>query len=272
MIFLTGTTKKLQLATSSAATIDVVVNYIESVAATGVTAAIGSQETTIASAGATTDICATASASNVRNVTQITVRNKDASLSCDVTVIVDVSATDYELHKVTLGTGDMLQYIEGVGFFVQTVTAKQNKLLHVTGDYSNSTTSFTGITGLSWVVKSGRNYVFEAVLHYQTAAAGTGAQFAIGGVAMTGMIAGGLQTVTNSVTAAAMSSGVVTAVDTAVIAQTTGPNTTNVPGIISGWFQPSADGTFVIKGASEVAASALTVKKGSWCLVRETDN
>lgn len=271
MIFLTGTTKKIQLVTSSAATLDVQACYIESVAATGVTAAIGSQETAISSA-TTTDICATASASNVRNVTQITIRNKDASLSCDVTVVIDVSGTDYELHKVTLGTGDMLQYIEGVGFFTQTSTAKLNKLYYVTSDYTNSTTSFTNITGLSWPVKSGKNYAFEAQLLYQTAAAATGAQFAIGGVAMTGMIAGGLQTVTGSATAAAMSAAVVTAVDTAIIVQTTGPNTTNVPGILAGWINPSADGTFVIKGASEVAASALTVKKGSWALLREMDN
>lgn len=272
MIFLTGTTKKLQLATSSAATVDVVVDYIESVAATGVTAAIGSQETAISSA-TTTDICATASASNIRNVTQITVRNKDASLSCDVTVIIDVSATDYELHKVTLGTGDMLQYIEGVGFFVQTVTAKLNKMLYVTSDSTHPTAAtFAGITGLSLPVKSGRVYAFEACLHHISNATTTGAQFALGGVAVTFMIAGEIGTILNSATAGTYASGVVTAVDTAIIVETTGA-AANAPSWIGGTFQPSADGTMLLKATSEVTvASGLIVKKGSWWHVRETDN
>lgn len=274
MIFLAGTTKKLRLVTSTAATIDVVASYIESIAATGVTAAIGSQETAIISA-TTTDICATASASNVRNVTEITIRNKDASLSCDVTVYVDVSATIYELHKVTLATGDMLQYIEGVGFFVQTSTARFNEVRYVTADSVHPTAAtFAGITGLSFVVKSGKNYAFNCCLMHVENATTTGAQFGIGGVAMTGMslVSMQAQTAAVSTTSAIIQTGVATAVDTAVIAATSG-QTQVLPTYVQGWFQPSADGTLLVKATSEVSVAAgLTVKKGSWAWVRETTN
>jgi len=69
-----------------------------------------------------------------------------------------------------------------------------------------------------------------------------------------------------------MSTGVATAVNTAAVVQTTGA-ATNQPHEMSGSFQPSADGTFEIRATSEVTVAAgLTVLKGSWAHIRETDN
>jgi len=50
-------------------------------------------------------------------VKELTIRNKHASLATDVTVVIDVSATDYEIFKVNLAAGETLEYIEGIGWF-----------------------------------------------------------------------------------------------------------------------------------------------------------
>ena len=111
---LNSATDKLQLTTSSAANIDVHCSFVD---LNGTTVTPGKQNTAIASAAATTDICATPGASTIRNVKMINIRNKHASTSCDVTVIYDSNGTDYELHKVTLYAGELLEYVEGVGFY-----------------------------------------------------------------------------------------------------------------------------------------------------------
>lgn len=273
MIYLALTTDKLALVTTSTATLDVQANFIDASVTTGVVSGIGKQNTAIATA-TTTDVLAAPGASTARTLKQMTVRNKSATLPNDVTVIFNQNGTLFEIHKVTLNTGDTLEYIEGVGFFTLTSTAKYGRLQYVTANSVHATAAaLAAITGLSFDnVKSGKVYQFLAHLYHRGDATTTGAQFAVGGVAMTGMNLGAISGVTNSVTAAALSTGVVTAVDTIVVVQTTS-SITNVPTILSGYFQPSADGTFIIKATSEVTVAAgLTILKGSWAMVRETDN
>ena len=78
-----------------------------------------------------------------------------------------------------------------------------------------------------------------------------------------------IDTVTGSVTAGVMSTGAAAARDTAATAQTTGSAAITL-GILSGFIQPSADGTFAIRATSEVTvASGLIVKKGSWLRIWE---
>jgi len=271
MILVAG--DKIQLVTSSAATIKSVVSYIDSSDSTGAFAGGGTQKTAIASA-APTDVLATPGAGVLRRMKFATWRNADASLACDVTVLVDVSATDYEIHKVSLAAGDTLQYIEGIGFFTLTSAAKLNKMLYVTANSVHATAAtLATITGLSCDVISGNRYAFNCGLACITNATTTGAQFGIGGVAMTDMVAMGRSVLLGSPTGSSTNTtGVVTAVDTAVMAQTTGA-AANQPHEMSGSFQPSASGTFSIKATSEVTVSAgLTVLKGSWCWIRQTDN
>jgi len=58
-------------------------------------------------------------------VKQITCRNK-GTLPCDCTIQYNANATLYELHKQTLQPGDLLEFVEGVGFFVVTnITASR---------------------------------------------------------------------------------------------------------------------------------------------------
>ncbi|MBA3356231.1 MAG: hypothetical protein H0U18_09935 [Pyrinomonadaceae bacterium] len=271
MLHLAATTDKFQLVTSAAVTVDVVASYTD---LSGTTVTPGNQVTAITTA-ATTDVVAAPAASTVRRVHVITVRNKHATSSVDVTLHLDRSATDYELHKATLLAGEMLEYVEGLGFFVVQTTRKEWYNRRVTTAYVNATTSFSDITGLTCPVSSGKHYNFIANLFHFSNATTTGAQFGINGPAMTGMRIQALDVVTGSLTAAAMSSNVtdVTVLDTPAIAQTTGHLTTPVLAVLSGWINPSAAGTFAIRGRSEVAVAAgLTVSVGSWLQLWETDN
>lgn len=265
-------TDKLSLTRTSAAVLDVVVSFTDLNTSTGVVTP-DNQKANFNTA-ATGDICATPGANTVRRAQEILITNKDASLSCDVNVNLDANGTLYVMPKFTLSPGMALEYIEGIGFFTIGPSALLDKVLYVTANSVHATAAtFAAITGLSTPVLAGKRYAFQCMLAAITNATTTGAQFGVGGVAMTDMVAAGYSTLLGSPTASAtITSGVVTAVDTAVMAQTTGA-AVNQPHIFWGSFQPSADGTFSIKATSEVSVAAgLTVLKGSWCWIRQTDN
>jgi len=119
---LAATTDKFQIITSSAADIESVINYIDANSSTGAFSGGGSQRTKIAAA-TTTDILAAPAASTLRDVSDATWRNKHATLSNDITIVLNVNTVLYEQHKVTLAPGDTLEWIEGIGFFVMTAAA-----------------------------------------------------------------------------------------------------------------------------------------------------
>ena len=266
MILLATTTDKLQLVTSAATSVDVHVSYIDASSTTLVPSGGGKQNTNISTA-TTTDILAVPGASTFRNVKTITVRNKDASTANDVTVVYDQNGTDYELFKITLTAGATLEYTDELGFYVP-LSSRYDRWLAVTGsDYVNATTSFTDITGLTAPVLNAGRYHFEAMLIHANDASTTGSRFGINGPTLTSIFVSTIDTVTTSVTASAHSAGTVTAVDTAATAQTTG-STSNRLAILTGAFTAGANGTFAMRGASEIAVAAgLTVRVGSWCHV-----
>lgn len=115
MILLTATTDKLQVITSAAGDIDVLISYIDRNQSTGAVGADGRQLTTITTA-ATTDVLNAPGATTTRNAKQINIRNTHASTVNDITVLFNANSTLYELHKVTLQPGEALQFVEGVGF------------------------------------------------------------------------------------------------------------------------------------------------------------
>lgn len=272
LILRNANTDKLQLTTSAAVTVDVHATWVDvpTAGGTGLPSATNTAFTT----ATTLDIVATPAASTQRIVKHLNIRNKHATTSVDVTVIIDQGGTDFELHKATLLAGEVLEYQEGIGWFTVETTRKEAYHRRVTADYVNATTSFSDITGLTCPVTSGKHYRFNAHLYHFANATTSGPRFAIGGVAMTAMRIGAQIMEAGGVAAAIMNGNVgdVTAIDTAVAA-TTDSTTTMVMSVMSGWFNPSASGTFAIRGASEVAVAAgLTVKTGSWLEVVEVDN
>lgn len=117
MILLADTNDKLQLTTSAAATLDVVVAYIDASSTTLVPSGGGKQVTAITTA-TTTDILAAPGASTLRNLKTLTARNKHATLATDVTILYDDNGTDYEIYKCSLSAGQTLEFTDDLGFYV----------------------------------------------------------------------------------------------------------------------------------------------------------
>jgi hypothetical protein len=117
-LYLAATTDKFSLITSAAATVDVHVSYADLSTSTFLPTGFGKQNTAITTA-TTTDVLAAPAASTVRTAKFISIRNKHASLSCDVTFQFNQNATLFELYKTTLRAGDQLTYTEGVWFYYQ---------------------------------------------------------------------------------------------------------------------------------------------------------
>jgi hypothetical protein len=107
-----GTTDKLQLITSTAATIKSLWSFTDVDTTTLNPSALDRQEAPISSA-ATTDIVATPASGKVRNVKDGFVYNADASLSDDVTLQLNVATTLYPIFKCTLLPGESLVFWEG---------------------------------------------------------------------------------------------------------------------------------------------------------------
>ena len=178
MILLDTTSKKLQLITSSAANVDVVVNYVDRNQSTGAISGDGSQTTAIAAVG-TNDILAVPGATTTRNAVEIFIRNKHASLACDVTPLMDVGGTDYELHKETLQPGEMLEYVQGLGFFKMAAASSSEFGDVIERRLDATQTGTNGTAAQNWFptngapnVQAGVVYEFDGLLN-MTRAAGT---------------------------------------------------------------------------------------------------
>lgn len=144
---------KLQLVTGSAATVDVHASWVDYSNANPPVVqgdTMGSLNTAITTA-TTTDIVAAPAANEVRNVKTLHIRNKHASTSTDVTVVLDQNGTDFELHKANLGPGEQLEYVEGIGFF-----EVQAAVTSTTGGSTNfaSSSSAAGFSSDTYVTGS----------------------------------------------------------------------------------------------------------------------
>ena len=113
MLLLTGTSDKIQVVTSVAATVDAHASMID-IDASGVVTTV--RQNTAITTAATTDVSGSPASGKTRNVKTLHIRNKD-TVSVDITVRHTDGTTTVELHKDTLSPGEALQYIEGVGFF-----------------------------------------------------------------------------------------------------------------------------------------------------------
>lgn len=113
MLLLVSTSDALSVISSAAVALDIHASWIDY--ATG-TVTPGRTNTAMSTA-TTTTVVASPAASTQRNVKSLHCRNKDATLSTDVTVRHTDGTTIIELIKITLSAGDSLEYVEGVGFF-----------------------------------------------------------------------------------------------------------------------------------------------------------
>lgn len=270
MLLLLATTDTIEIITSAAATVDVVSSVQDKTTSSGVIASASVRKAI--TTATTTAACVTAPASGVeRNVVEMSIRNKHASLATDVTVHLNANSTLYQIIKVTLNAGETLEYIEGVGWFTIANTAALDRRLVAVSDVTFATAATWGdITGLTCPLLSGKNYNFIANLYHINNATTTGSQFGVNiGAAPTSLQIATIDTVTASATASVHSAGATATRDTAASVQTTGSAAITMA-ILSGWIKPSADGIFAVRATSEVTvANGLIVKAGSWCRIWE---
>jgi hypothetical protein len=181
MLILADTNDKLQVISGQAVTLDVVSCYADISSSTFAISDVNKILTAISTA-TTTDIVGSPGATTRRNVKSVNIRNKHASLACDVTVQFNDNATLYEMHKATLQPGDCLEYVEGVGWFVVAASSSPlERMFKLGSDVSNSTTTAAEVTGWLPVAPTTGlgSFIFEWYLIHQAAAATTGIKFSI---------------------------------------------------------------------------------------------
>lgn len=105
-MLLTATNQKLQLTTSAASAVDVVVSFVEH-SRSAQRQVYGSQATAITTA-TTTDVLAAPASGWVRQVLYATITVTGVPTQT-VTLVKDVGGTDYALTTATLATGTTLQ-------------------------------------------------------------------------------------------------------------------------------------------------------------------
>jgi hypothetical protein len=113
MLLLTSTSDLLTLVTSATASIDVHASWVDN-ASGAITP--GRTNTATISTATTTTIVASPAGSTQRNVKFLSVRNRHASTSCDVTVKHTDGTNNLELMKVTLAAGEELSFADDFGW------------------------------------------------------------------------------------------------------------------------------------------------------------
>lgn len=154
MIRLSATSQKLQAVLTAAVAANqpvATVNYSDQTT----TAYSGGTQRAALNSTTAVDICDAPGASTVRDIDFLSIYNKDTA-AVEITVMVDVSATDYEQVKVTLSAGDTLQYVHGMGWRVTNTAGEVKMGLSSAALYTKTsgtaTASQTSITGLSYTV------------------------------------------------------------------------------------------------------------------------
>lgn len=282
MLLLASTSDKIQVVTGDAVTVDVHASWVD-----GVSTITPGRANTAISTATTTDVVGSPGASVYRTVKTLTIRNKHASTSVDVTVQHTDGTTTVQMIKVTLVAGGVLHYHEAAGFWVtdafgRTLTneaaggsgAASNalNLVVLSGDVTNNNASantIADVTGLSFSVTAGQGYWFRFSIFYTAAATTTGSRWSINGPASPTWLAYrssvGLSAAGTSGTDV-MTETNVAAYDSPSASNATSPTATAAQGntaIIVGFIEPSGNGTVVARFASEVSSSAIVAKKGS---------
>ncbi len=284
MIILTnpGTADKIQAITSAAVAVDVHASWIDNNAGTMTP---GRTNTAISTA-TTTDILAGPASGVYRNLKTLNIRNKDASASVDVEIIMDVSGTDCSLFKGTLRAGDTLQYVEGVGWYVTTTATARLRTARLASDDAKTSTTAAAVSGLSTATGIG-TFTFKYTIIHQAAATTTGFKASVNHTGTVVNLLADVYFVSATTTASdgvqdqdvALTTGGLFNVNaqraksTAGLGASVSADTANADllTLIEGIVVVTVDGNLELYWATEVAASASTVKAGSSLVLTKTD-
>ena len=275
MLLLSSTSDLLRVITSAALNLDAHVSFAD---LAGASPAFDRKNTPISTA-TTTTICNAPGSGVVRSVKTMCLRNRDATTSNDVTVVLTDGTNAMELIKVTLLAGEALHYHEGAGFYVtnalgRTKTDASNNgnqvavnalnLVVLSADVTNNNATantIADVTGLSFSVVSGFTYFFRFLISFTAAATTTGSRWSVNGPASPTLLSYrsnyALTTTTETV------NNGLSAYDTPAAANATSAATGANVAVIEGIITPSANGTVIARFASEVSSSAIVAKAGS---------
>jgi hypothetical protein len=141
-------------------------------------------------------------------------------------------------------------------------TATPSKVM-TTADQSTTSTSTGAVTGLSFPVEANRSYMFEFVAFSSAAATSTGIKLAVTGPTGSSSIVG--YHIATSATAIAFA----VIADGSAYTAATSAGTTLVPNLVKGTITVGATpGNLALNFGSEVNASGVTIKAGSYGTIR----
>jgi len=221
------------------------------------------------------DLVSAPAANTQRGVDSISIHNTDTS-SQVVTVLYNENSTLYTLATFTLGVGEKMEYSES-GWRVLSNSGSVKTSLNqgnapvssdwnmvvLASDVTNNNAvanTISDVTGLSFAVTAGTRYFFRAFIWYTSAATGTGSRWSINGPASGTIVYTSKYSL--STTSETTNHGL-TAFDLPAAANTSSAATAGNIAILQGELTPSANGTLVVRFASEVAGSAIVAKSGS---------
>jgi hypothetical protein len=186
MLNLTTTTAKVNVVTSSAATVDTQASWVDMDPSTTPPTFTPDVTNKNISSATTTDVSGSPTGTKRRNVKALNIRNKDGALSVDVTVSHTDGTTSVELKKVTLAPGEVLEYVEGVWSVYDTTgfrkvaqpsdTRLTTKML--AANKTNATTTAAEVTGLTIPVGLG-TYYFRYMIVYRSDTTTTGLKWSV---------------------------------------------------------------------------------------------
>lgn len=222
-------------------------------------------------------------ASTQRVVDFISVFNTD-TVNANVQIHFDASGVEYKLFQTTLAPGEKIEYQEGQGFkvFATSGAVKQSinqganptsgtmSSIILASDVVNNNAianSIQDVTGLGFPVLAGKMYYFQFVIRYTAALTTTGSRWAVncsaGGGVLTMVSEYSLTTTTSTRNAQ------VQGFDLPAACNATSASTTTNMATMEGLFNPTADGIFTARFASEILSSAITAKAGSVCYYQQ---
>lgn len=275
MLLLASTSDLIRVTTSAAITVDVHASWVDM---NGATITPGRTNTLISTATTTTVVASPAS-STFRTVKTLTIRNRHATTSVNITVIHTDGTNAVELIFITLLAGEVLHYHEAAGFwiannlgqtksaFVQGATGPAVNALNLVvlaSDVTNNNATLNTIqdvTGLSFTMVAGETYRFRFTIQYTAAATTTGSRWSINGTGSPTALRYRSQ-YSLTTTTFTINEGI-SAYDTPAASNATSATTGANIAIVEGFITPSSGGTLVGRFASEVANSAIIARAGS---------